>query len=391
MPCGDAYPVLAPGVFPKELETPCLYDARSDELYELSREAMHFLSRCDGTAELRHLQPEEDFLSYCLHEGLLELLPQPSPRQVAVGVNERPSLRYLMVEVTDRCNLRCRHCYLGDAGRNDLAWNTLLRLLDDFGDIGGLRLMVTGGEPLLYPRFDELDRALEGRPYRTVLISNGTLFGDVDVAALHFHEIQFSLDGLQEGHEALRGEGTFHPVVEAIKRAISLGKEVSVATVIHRRNLGELVSLGKMMSELGVSSWTLEFPVPWGRMRDNAELMPGIEESLPFFDLEWGSGPHEGAEDYACGAHLAAVDTAGRLMKCGYYREVSGGEVASGLREAWKRLPKMRPEGACTACDLLGECGGGCRFRAEILEGPGGRDPLMCARMGLRDVGDGTR
>lgn len=370
-------------VYLKELETPCAYDAARDELYELSREGMDFLKRCDGTRTVRELRPEEGFLSYCLEEGVLETLPEPSPRPVRVGLNERPSLRYLMVEVTDRCNLRCRHCYLGEAGKEDLAPETLLRLLDDFDEMGGLRLLVTGGEPLLYPHFDLLDRALAERTFRPVLITNGTLFEDYDLGSTNFLEIQLSLDGLEEGHDLLRGKGTFRRAMEALRKTLAAGLDVSVATVIHRGNLGELEELGKHLEELGVSSWTLEYPVAWGRMAENLDLVPALEEALPLFELEWGSGPHEGAEGYACGAHLAAVDARGRLIKCGYYRELSGGPVDRGLRAAWVSLPKMRPEGPCATCALRSECGGGCRFRAELMEGPGGRDPLMCARMGL--------
>ncbi len=378
-----AYPLLKAGVFLKQLEKPCVYNTRSDELYELSPEAMVFLSRCDGSRELADLRPEEEFLAYCLEEGLLELLPRPHPTRVAVGINELPSLRYLMVEVTERCNLRCRHCFLGEAGTRDLDPEVLIRLLDDLDDLGGLRLLVTGGEPLLYPHFRRLNLALEGRSFRSVLITNGTLLKASDAPSLNFQEIQFSLDGLEEGHDLLRGRGTFRRTVESLTWALEAGMDVSVATVIHRGNLHELESLGAMLEDLGVASWTLEYPVAWGRMAENRELMPDVAEAAPLFDLEWGSGPHRGEGGYACGAHLAAVDPCARLVKCGYFRGLSGGSVAGGLRSAWRALPKMRLEGACVSCPSLPECGGGCRFRAELLDGPGGRDLLMCARQGV--------
>jgi len=376
------YPRLRDGVFLKQLERPCVYDTRTDELYELSPEAMVFLSQCDGSRSLEELRPEEGFLAYCLEEGLLELLPHPEPIPLQVGINEIPSLRYLMVEVTERCNLRCRHCYLGEAGKRDLDPEVLFRLLDDFDDLGGLRLMITGGEPLLYPYFRRLNRALEGRSFRPVLITNGTLLDRETVSALHFREVQFSLDGLEEGHDLLRGKGTFRRAMASLKETLRAGMEVSVATVIHRKNVHELEKLGIFLESLGVSSWTLEYPVSWGRLAENPDLVPGLDEAAPLFALEWGSGPHGGEGGYACGAHLAAVDVSGRLMKCGYYREVSGGSVAQGLRYAWRALPKMRLEGPCLSCPSLWECGGGCRFRAELMEGPGGRDLLMCARLG---------
>jgi radical SAM protein with 4Fe4S-binding SPASM domain len=124
--------------------------------------------------------------------------------------------------------------------------------------------------------------------------------------------------------------------------------------------------------------------VAWGRLKEDLELMPALEAAAPLFEMEWGWGAHEGAPGYACGAHLANIEPGGRLVKCGYYREESGGPVDAegGLRRAWRELPKMRMEGACAECDLLAECGGGCRFRAELMAGARGPDPLMCARMG---------
>lgn len=374
---------LVQGIHLKLLEFPCAYNILSDELYDLSFEAFNFLSRCDGSRTLAELDPEVDFLADCLKEGVLELLKKPGWREIKVEQNESPSLRYLMVEVTDRCNLSCRHCYLGDAGTNDLEWDTLRQVLDDFDDMGGLRLMITGGEPLLYPHFELLNGRLEDRSYRPVLITNGTrLLNDVDFRKLNFREIQFSLDGMEKGHDYLRGKGTFRRVMQAIVMTQSADIDVSVATVIHAQNLGELVELGELLSKLEVSSWTLEFPVESGRMKENDGLMPDPEKAAPLFDMEWGWGAHEAAEGYACGAHLACVEPGGRLIKCGYYRETNGGHVGEGLREAWLLLPKMKLEGTCAECDVLANCGGGCRFRAELMTVTGGPDPVMCARMG---------
>lgn len=380
----SCYLRLGNGVHLKILESPCAYNVLTDELYALSEEALRFLHLCDGTRTMGELAPEEEFLDFCLREGVLEARREPEKRDIEVGRNEVPSLRYLMVEITNRCNLQCLHCYLGEAGAEDLPFETLRGALDDFEDLGGLRLLVTGGEPLLYPRFRELNESLEGRTYRSVLITNGTLMDRLDPAELNFQEVQFSVDGLREGHDLLRGEGTFERVWSSLHRTLEAGVEVSVATVIHRRNLHELEELGSLLRDAGVSSWTLEYPVAWGRLASHPELMPEVAEAAPFMEMEWGSGPHEGAEGYACGAHLACLDPQGNLVKCGYYREVSGGRAGDGLRQAWLRLPKMRLEGACTRCPLLSECGGGCRFRAQLMEGPGGRDLLMCARMGFR-------
>ena len=386
------YLALGERVFLKRLEEPCAYAAGTDDLYELSPEALELLRRCDGSRLAEELAPDPGFLSFCLEEGVLEALRAPAPpgsRDVSVGENSRPSLRYLMLEVTDRCNLRCLHCYLGDAGTTDLDLDAAGGVLEEFGRMGGLRLMVTGGEPLLYPHFDELNRSLEGRPYRRVLLTNGTLLRDADYRALNFDEVQFSLDGLEGGHDFLRGRGGFRRTVRAVEDALGAGLQVSVATVLHARNLGEVEELGRRLEGMGVSSWTLEFPVPEGRLRERPELMPGLDPAVPMMGLEWGSGVHEGAAGQACGAHLACVLPSGRLVKCDYYPDICGGGVAGGLRRAWEALPRMAVEGECAGCEELAECGGGCRYRALLLAGEGGPDPVMCRRRG-RDPGSGA-
>lgn len=378
----DPYLSLGDSMHLKVLEEPCVYDTDNDELYELTQDAFKLLLKCDGTRAAGALDPEPDFLDQCLKEGVLRESTHPFPRAIRIGLNEKPSLRYLMLEVTDRCNLRCRHCYLGEAGGDDLRWETAEAVIDGAEELGLLRLIVTGGEPLLYSHFDRLNDSLAGRSFRSILVTNGTLLGELRISELNFHEIQFSIDGLSAGHDSLRGKGNFERTMGALELASDTGLDVSVATVIHAGNYHELEGLRRLLLGLGVTSWTLEFPVPAGRMADNLEMMLDPERAAPLFEMEWGCGAHEGLESFACGAHLACIDTSGNLVKCGYYRDVSGGDAGAGLREAWRALPKMRLEGACADCDLLAECGSGCRFRAESLAGKGGPDPVMCARFG---------
>ncbi len=382
MPWSEGYLALGEGVSLKLLEKPCVYKLLTDELYELDEKALDILKRCDGTRTVEEVAPGEEFLNYCLEENILQIINKASRRPVPMGENEIPSLRYLMVEVTESCNLNCLHCYLGEKGARQLSWETLERAVEEFEEMGGLRFIVTGGEPLLYARFNDLNRALEGRSFRSVLVTNGTLLGEVDMASLHFRELQFSIDGLERGHDFLRGEGTFAKAMGALERALEAGLEVSVATVIHRRDLEELAELGEILRSKGVSSWTLEYPVAMGNMAERQELLPEPELAASLMELEWGEGPHEGAPGYACGAHLACLDPWGRLLKCGYYRDISGGDLGKGLRQAWVDLPKLRLESVCPDCERLEECGGGCRFRAELMTYKGGPDPIACLRQG---------
>ena len=66
------------------------------------------------------------------------------------------------IELTYRCNLRCTHCYIGSyrargiPGETELSTSELEGVLDQIADAGCLWLLLTGGEPLLRPDFEEV-------------------------------------------------------------------------------------------------------------------------------------------------------------------------------------------------------------------------------------------
>lgn len=223
----------------KRLETPCVYHIGRDELYEIDDSALSFLTRCDGSSKGSELTSDEQFVEFCLTEELLEALPQPDPVSIPVAVAPVPSLRYLELQLTHRCNLRCRHCYLGPARSVDLPLESALRITEQFSFHGGLRLLISGGEPLLYPYLKEFISATGDLHIRRILITNGTLITENNAAWLEVEEVQFSVDGWKQGHEMIRGPGSFELTLRGIDAVHSAGIPISIATMIHRGSLDE--------------------------------------------------------------------------------------------------------------------------------------------------------
>ncbi len=99
---------LSHGAALKWLETPCVYHIRNDELYELDMDSFEFLKKCSESG--CSLQ-DKDFIDYCLKEGILTADMVYAKRPPLIKSPE-PSLRYLELQITNKCNLRCRHCYI---------------------------------------------------------------------------------------------------------------------------------------------------------------------------------------------------------------------------------------------------------------------------------------
>jgi len=380
-PAPESYLRVASGVYIKALEELYVYDARSDELYEINEEALAFLTACDGATPAKNLRCDAEFLNYCLEEGLIEVLDEPSPRTVNVYRAPAPSLRYLEIQVTHRCNKRCRHCYIGPTRVADMPPETALEAMAQFEKMGGLRVMISGGEPLMHPRWEHINSEMSRFEIRRILLTNGELLTPRVVSRLAVHEVQVSMDGMEKGHDALRGKGSWKKTMAGIQNIVDAGIRLSVATMVHRYNLDEFDEMSDLFINLGVVEWGVDVPCVAGNLSKHPDCAAPLEEAASRLGYAIGGGYHGGGEGYACGLHLATLTPEGNLLKCGFYTDDPLGNLREGLEAAWSRArPVPLSELECRDCALLAECSGGCRYRAASPTAP---DPVMCKRLGV--------
>jgi MoaA/NifB/PqqE/SkfB family radical SAM enzyme len=357
------------------LERPSVYLISTDALYELDDEAFGFLRECaspeGGTSG------DKEFIRYCLEEGILTT-DAVHGRRPPVGGSGEPSLRYLELQITDKCNLRCGHCYIGEGRGEELSVGQVEHILREFEEMQGLRVLITGGEPLLHGRFEDINELLPRFSVRKVLFTNGLLVNGRFLKGLNADEIQVSIDGLERAHDALRGRGSFGRAVRAVEGAAEAGMDVSVSTMVHAGNLEDFAEMEKLFRSLGVKDWTVDVPCVSGRLEKNAAFQVTPERAGKYLAYGYGGGMHGGSSGYACGPHLISVSSAGTVSRCTFYSSRPAGRIGEGLRECWKRIrPVMLADLKCD-CGKTEECRGGCRFRAETLGDPLGKDLYRC-------------
>jgi MoaA/NifB/PqqE/SkfB family radical SAM enzyme len=192
----------------------------------------------------------------------------PHPAAGALGARRltlEPPPRYpaAMVNVTNRCNLACQHCFVFREGNpNELAGEMkperVLSELERLRDRHGIRSMLwMGGEPMLRWRMLEKGLALFER---NTITTNGTIplkdFGP-DLTYV------VSLDGPREVNDRVRGAGTFDRVMKTLS-AIPDGfrPAVMVQCVLHRENQGHLDELVAALLPTRAQGLTFSFYVP---------------------------------------------------------------------------------------------------------------------------------
>ena len=179
--------------------------------------------------------------------------------------------------ITDRCNLRCTHCYQEDySGSNELSLDALRRIADEIirtlskwnksGDIA-----ITGGELLLKEEVYPLIRYLESADEIASLdiLSNGTLINESIVEQIldlkKIRCVQISLEGASpESNDRIRGKGTFKKAMASIGLLRKSAISVNIMFTLQRSNLGDIPSLIDLAIAEGISNLTIERVVPIG-------------------------------------------------------------------------------------------------------------------------------
>lgn len=167
----------------------------------------------------------------------------------------------LVIELTNRCNLRCQHCFEErHAATGDLPLEIFEKVLSEGKGCGIDHLAFTGGEPTIHRQFDEIISRVCEAGYTFSLVSNGMTFPHVyPLFLLHrqwFTGVTFSLDGArEETHDRLRGIGSYRHVMRAA--TICVFKELPftlnmVLTAENRQEIGDMVSLAERLGSGGV-------------------------------------------------------------------------------------------------------------------------------------------
>ncbi len=82
------------------------------------------------------------------------------------------------IELTEECNFKCLHCYNYDRSKNKrnlfFDWELFQRIVPEIKKVGGLVISLTGGEPLLYPWFNQAVALIKKNHMEVVVKTNGS-------------------------------------------------------------------------------------------------------------------------------------------------------------------------------------------------------------------------
>lgn len=158
------------------------------------------------------------------------------------------------VHVTEQCNSKCIGCEYWRRGEHALSVEEARALSRELDLLRTELVVLSGGEPLSHPRWQEVAEAFD-RPFRSLwLLTSGlALARQADRVASICDKVTVSLDGAdRESYRAIRGVDAFDEVVAGIAALVARERWVSLRTTVQRRNFREIPALIRLARTLEV-------------------------------------------------------------------------------------------------------------------------------------------
>jgi radical SAM protein with 4Fe4S-binding SPASM domain len=280
-----------------------------------------------------------------------------------------------MLEIADRCNEACIHCYQVQGQKGELDTAEWERVLDELAELGVLFLTFSGGEPTL--RKDFLHLVAYARRLRfAVKIYSNALNIDAALASelgrLAVQEVQISLySHLGPKHDAVtRVPGSFDKVLRATRALRASGVRVLLKTPLMRANADELSDYIALAASLD-ADYAFD---PHLNPREDGDLSPqtlAIDRET-FLNvrrdtrLRGPGAPSRALDDRPCGACASNVhvEANGELRPCTQWSVPTGDVRSESVSNSWRtndaalaiRSLTWQSLPGCRVCDLRDYC-----------------------------------
>jgi len=187
------------------------------------------------------------------------------PARGGLNYDEAPFLA--IWEVTQSCDLACKHCRAAAqpiAHPDQLTTAEGKDLIDQIAAMHVPIFVFTGGDPLKRPDLYELIRYCDEKGVKVAVTPSEAIFKMKEAGVVR---LGISLDGSSpEIHDAFRGlPGAWARTIQAVEWAGEAGLPIQVHTTISRHNAHDLDNLCALFEKLNIVMWNVFFLVPVGR------------------------------------------------------------------------------------------------------------------------------
>ena len=274
-------------------------------------------------------------------------------------VKKGESIAILQFQYDYTCNFACQHCDI--TGLRAKKKNRFFTISDvkelsrQADEMGLAHIVITGGEPLVFPDFDDIVQAIDPQKFYITSDTNGWFLDEKKakhLKSIGLDKIQLSLDSLNaiEHDDFRRKAGSQERALRAIDASLGAGLNIIIATVVTKQRVRsqEFIDFLEFMKKKGVAVF-VTYAKPVGEWQGNYDVLVsradmdylrGLEKKYNVFTH---LTPSYGL-DLGCIAvkRMVSITKYGDIMPCPYIHVSLGNFFKEPLKDIIARGMKIK-------------------------------------------------
>lgn len=296
-----------------------------------------------------------------------------------------PRLMSIEIELTGRCNERCIHCYIPNSKKDcgiDMDFYTFQSLIDQYSELGGLHVMLSGGEVFLHKDILRMIKYCRDKDLQVSVLSNLIALKDEFIPELkdaNLSIIQTSLYSLNPAiHDKItKVKGSCEKTKMAIEKLVKADVPVQISCPTMKANFKDYADVIKYARNLRCKAQTdfimmaqadlntenlvnrLSIDETEKVIRDimandidyKEYLSTDVDKEFGMIDIK----SKKFLDQPLCGAGVddCCVTANGDVYPCAGWQDMVVGNIHNQtLKEIWKNSPKLKKIRAVTQKDF---------------------------------------
>lgn len=319
-----------------------IYDLYSGDIFSIDENALKLLKLCESGVSIQNIcrtpafsQDKEKILSYLenLEKNSLGVFLKGFDKVKKIDTTKPAhKIDFMWLEVTDRCNLKCVHCYNGNFDNNpklkENGNENRMRVIEDSYRLGCRNIQFIGGEPfLLGDKLLELVVFTRKIGYDFIeIFTNGTLIKEKQIDFLAKNNVSMAVSfygpSSQIHNQITLNDTSFDKTVSNLKKMKQAGLNIRIGITIMTSNqhyVEETISFLKR--NLGISNIKYDLVRPVGKGNDKklipSKILDGhcgsVTHKFPSCSLEMFRIMKQG---HNCFSNKICVKTNGEVTPC---------------------------------------------------------------------------
>ena len=347
----------------------------------------HFMIKYEVTDREGLKEDIEAFVGELLVKGIIKEKTRQKgivddlEKEISSHFLEGEQLFSVTMELTYKCNERCRHCYIADEDREEMPLEAIKRVLDELSELKVMNVVFRGGEVFWRRDAFEILEYAYSKNFLIDIFTNGNLIDGNDYIRLKSvwpRCVHFSLYSHKpEKHDAITQiKGSYERTLKSIKACKTIGIPVNIKTPLFSETMDDVRGIVDLANELGCSIELGKNITP----KKNGDMTPvnmqisgyenenkvsdTIDELIQIEDnrclVEKRTGKICGAGDRAI-----SINPYGEVFPCNMLQLCIGDINNSSIREIWEhseKLKRWREKNkwslikGCEGCQLIDHC-----------------------------------